>query len=71
MARLYLIPQILEPRRLVEYEKTCSSCGDYVPWSAKSLLGRAVYAHADEPFTHLFVDDITLLGSLQPEIAEF
>jgi len=40
MARLYLIPQVLEPRRLAEYEKTCSSCRDYVPRSAEDARAR-------------------------------
>ena len=49
MARLYLIPQILDPKRLVEYEKTCSSCRDYVPRAADGLIERAVCK--DEPRT--------------------
>jgi len=69
MARLYLIPQILEPGTLATYEKSCLNCGDYVPWPAEGPIGRRVYV--GEPPAHLFFGDVTLPGSLFPETAYF
>jgi len=69
MTRLYLIPQVLEPRRFVEYEKTCFSCRDYLPWSAEGLPTPP--PHVDEPPADFWFDGLTLSGSLNPETAYF
>jgi hypothetical protein len=69
MARLYLIPQVLEPRRLVEYEKTCFSCRDYVSWSAEGRFARPAYV--DGSPANFFLDGVLLPGSLFPETAYF
>jgi hypothetical protein len=69
MARLYLIPQLLEPGRLVEYEKTCCSCRDYVAWSAEGRLARPAYR--DGSPANFFFDGVLLPGFLFPETAYF
>ena len=69
MAKLYLIPQVLEPRRLAEYEKMCCSCRDYVSWSADGRRARSAYM--DGSPADFFLDGLMLAGSLFPETASF
>jgi hypothetical protein len=69
MARLYLIPQVLDPKRLGEYQKTCLSCRDYLLWSAGGRCPRPLYA--DRAPANFFLDGVLLPGSLQPETAYF
>lgn len=69
MTRLYLIPQVLEPRRFVEYEKTCFSCRDYLPWSTEGLPNPP--PHVDELPVDFLFDWLTLPGSFNPETAQF
>jgi hypothetical protein len=69
MARLYLIPQVLETRRLAEYENTCFSCRDYVFWSADGRRDRSTYM--DGSPGDFFLDGVILFGSQFPETAYF
>jgi len=69
MARLYLVPQILGHKTLVEYERTCFNCRDYVFWSADGRFARP--ANSDGSPANYFLDGLLLPGFLFPETAYF